>query len=405
MKRFMQGHILTIYSPSNTNRDDFGNPKSSVFGDVTRKRFSSQALKRAYRTSEVFGEALQLDSKRTNRLGEHLRDMYLGRDGYDNQDVCEAAIVIQNIINQRDSSCVVTNRSRSLSNLDEMLSDFRAAYEENADAAIRNSEFFKTKEISMLHPFEMAAAEDAMRMVLAEGLPTDADFDENKDAVLRFFSEGIFQRILEGGNPERVADVALFARMFTTKPGDNIDAAINISHSLSTHAVEKETDFFTAVDDLNKGSGSAHMGEKHFSAGTMYLYWLIDLYLLRSNLEKLSGQTPTVEQLQRIVRLFVQATITVSPGGNQTTMASRPYADYLRIETTDNQPSSHHRAFERPIVGDNQLAKSIHALEKSVDDVNIAYGDIYQVDHCTMNVPAREGTWSDIVDFINEQID
>ena len=58
MSRFIQLHLLTSYPPSNLNRDDLGRPKTAVMGGKTRLRISSQSLKRAWRTSDLFTEAL-----------------------------------------------------------------------------------------------------------------------------------------------------------------------------------------------------------------------------------------------------------------------------------------------------------------------------------------------------------
>ena len=58
MSRFLQLHLLTFFPPANLNRDDTGRPKTAVVGGATRLRLSSQALKRAWRTSDVFAAAL-----------------------------------------------------------------------------------------------------------------------------------------------------------------------------------------------------------------------------------------------------------------------------------------------------------------------------------------------------------
>src|SRR5882757_8043243 len=58
MSHFLQLHLLTFYPPSNLNRDDTGRPKTATVGGVPRLRISSQALKRAWRTSPVFAERL-----------------------------------------------------------------------------------------------------------------------------------------------------------------------------------------------------------------------------------------------------------------------------------------------------------------------------------------------------------
>ena len=59
MSRFIQLHLLTSYPPANLNRDDLGRPKTAMMGGEPRLRVSSQSLKRACRTSDIFEEALK----------------------------------------------------------------------------------------------------------------------------------------------------------------------------------------------------------------------------------------------------------------------------------------------------------------------------------------------------------
>ena len=77
--RFVQLHFLTVYPPSNPNRDDMGRPKTAVYGGVHRLRLSSQSLKRAARLSPAMSDALKGNmGERTQRLGDevmkHLRE-------------------------------------------------------------------------------------------------------------------------------------------------------------------------------------------------------------------------------------------------------------------------------------------------------------------------------------------
>ena len=58
MTEFIQIHALTAYPPSNLNRDDLGRPKTAIIGGGCRLRISSQSLKRAWRSSDLFQEAL-----------------------------------------------------------------------------------------------------------------------------------------------------------------------------------------------------------------------------------------------------------------------------------------------------------------------------------------------------------
>lgn len=75
MSRFLQFHFLTVYPPSNPNRDDQGRPKSASFGGAPRLRLSSQSIKRAVRQSDVMERKLEgAMGVRTQRLGEAIRD-------------------------------------------------------------------------------------------------------------------------------------------------------------------------------------------------------------------------------------------------------------------------------------------------------------------------------------------
>lgn len=58
MTTFIQLHLLTAYPAANLNRDDTGAPKTVVLGGATRLRVSSQSLKRAWRISALFEQAL-----------------------------------------------------------------------------------------------------------------------------------------------------------------------------------------------------------------------------------------------------------------------------------------------------------------------------------------------------------
>ena len=75
MSHFIQLHLLTSYPPSNLNRDDLGRPKTAFMGGARRLRVSSQSLKRNWRTSTLFEEAIDgHKGTRTKRLGKLVFD-------------------------------------------------------------------------------------------------------------------------------------------------------------------------------------------------------------------------------------------------------------------------------------------------------------------------------------------
>jgi CRISPR system Cascade subunit CasC len=66
---------------------------------------------------------------------------------------------------------------------------------------------------------------------------------QNADSDLKKAVEDI----LNGG---KAVDVALFGRMLADMPQKNQNAACQVAHAISTHSVDREFDFYTAVDDL-----------------------------------------------------------------------------------------------------------------------------------------------------------
>ena len=71
--RFVQVHALVSYGPSNLNRDDLNRPKTAIMGGKERLRISSQSIKRAWRESEFFTDALSgCVGYRTKLLGEYV---------------------------------------------------------------------------------------------------------------------------------------------------------------------------------------------------------------------------------------------------------------------------------------------------------------------------------------------
>lgn len=66
-------HIIQNHAPSNLNRDDSGSPKSAIFGGYRRARISSQCLKRCYRTSKTFREAVDGLGMHTRSIADEIR--------------------------------------------------------------------------------------------------------------------------------------------------------------------------------------------------------------------------------------------------------------------------------------------------------------------------------------------
>jgi CRISPR system Cascade subunit CasC len=343
MSRFVQLHLLTSYPPANLNRDDLGRPKTAVVGGTERLRISSQSLKRAWRTSDVFETALAGSvGTRTKRLGPEL---------------CEK--LISGGVPEKKAADWAGKIAEKFAKLD--------------------SDKLSTGQLVHYAPAEWSAAHElADTLINDKRPPTDDELD-----ALR-----------QNG---KAVDLALFGRMLANHPESNIDAAVQVAHAISVNSVRIEDDYFTAVDDLNTrdDTGAGHIGEAGFGSGVFYLYLCIDRQLLQNNLQ---GDSELAHQT---LRSLTEAAATVAPSGKQNSFASRARTSYLLAERGDQQPRSLSVAFLSAIREHDggMLNNAIEALEKQKKNFDQVYGDCAEA-RCGFNVESGEGTLQAVLDFV-----
>lgn len=351
MADFLQLHFLTAYAPSNLNRDDSGRPKSAVFGGTPRLRVSSQSLKRAWRTSEVF--AAKLDgylASRTQRLGQ---DVY--------RRLCDGGM-------GEDEALA---RARAIAGV------FGKPRKEKEGEAVENSTFIE--QLAFISPQEWAEA-----FALADRALAGEDIEEPKPGdLLR--------------KTDTAADIAMFGRMLADAPEFNREAAVQVAHALTTHRAVAEDDYYTAVDDLKsrdepEDAGAGFISVREFGAGVFYLYICVDRDLLFRNLE----ETQAIRDAS--LAALVEAAATVGPSGMQASFASRARAIYALGEKGAAQPRSLAAAFLRPVSGEDQGCASVKALEDFRAQLDRAYGPCAD-DNYRMNVLTEEGTLLDLINF------
>lgn len=350
MTQFIQLHLLTSYPPSNLNRDDLGRPKSCVVGGASRLRVSSQSLKRAWRMSEVFEAALGAHrGTRTKTLGQELLPKLTGA-GVDEK---KATAWIGAIIKQFGKP--------------------------EASDPLRTGQLFH------LSPEERVAVDGLVTVLAAEQRPPN----EEEIKLLR--------------RDHKAVDIALFGRMLAEVPAFNIEAAVQVAHAFTVHKVQIEDDYFTAVDDLNKGQedlGAGHLGEAGFGAGVFYLYICIDRDLLQQNLQGDAALTA------KTLKALLECAATVAPTGKQNSFASRAHALYCLAEKGPQQPRSLSLAFTRPVYpggegsdGGGVQEGAIAELGRLVKNMDQVYGP-----RCdgrkSFNVLTGEGSLRELQDFI-----
>lgn len=333
MSKFIQLHLLTSYPPANLNRDDLGRPKTAMMGGANRLRISSQSLKRAWRTSESFEKAMAGHiGKRTKEMGREIRKALLVK-GVKEKKAMEYAKAI----------AAVFGKLKTLSKKEK-----EAA---TAEALLTELEI---EQLAHFSPEEEQAIDTLIEQVVVSA---DAPTEEQ----LRLLRK-----------KHTAVDIALFGRMLASTPAYNTEAAAQVAHAISVHKVSVEDDFFTAVDDLNRGEedmGAGHMGETEFAAGLFYLYLCIDKELLTENL---SGDA---ELANKTISALIQAAATIAPSGKQNSFASRARASYILCESGDQQPRSLSVAFLKPVGGTDLLGRSIEALEQTRQKMDAVYGD------------------------------
>ncbi len=345
MSRFIQLHLLTSYPPANLNRDDLGRPKTAMMGDVLRLRVSSQSLKRAWRKSEVFESALK------GHVGTRTKSM--------GQEIFKA-LVEKGVAEKK-----ATDWTKAIAAV------FGKLKKDSLDI----------EQLAHFSPEEQAAIDELVATLAERG--SEPEVDELK--LLR--------------KQHSAADIALFGRMLASSPAFNTEAACQVAHAISVHKVAVEDDFFTAVDDLNKGEedmGAAHMGETEFAAGLFYQYICIDRTLLNENLGSDNALT------NKTLAALIEAAATVAPTGKQNSFASRARASYILCETGDQQPRSLAVAFLKPVAGSDILNNAVASLEDALEKMDNAYGPCAD-QRTALNVSKGEGSLVGIIDAVTAE--
>ena len=379
MSEFIQLHSLTSYPPSNLNRDDLGRPKTAVMGGSQRLRVSSQSLKRAWRESDIFKEALSGHiGIRTKEMGVHIyKALTTG---------CSLEDAIDNSAEANNKFSPISE-SKAKKYATEIAGVFGKVkpVKKNKDDKDKETESDPLVGLKLEQLTHFSQDEIMLIGSLLEKISESGD-EPTKDDLMLLRKE------------HTAVDIAMFGRMLASSPMYNTEAAVQVSHAITVHKVAVEDDYFTAVDDLNNGddnSGAAHIGELEFASGLFYNYVCINCTLLADNL---GGDK---ELVNKALRSLVEAVAKVAPTGKQNSFASRAYASYIMAEKGTQQPRSLSVAFLKALNGKDLLDESISALRDTNEKMEKVYGEC-SGSNCEMNAHTGEGSLSDILDFVTD---
>lgn len=307
---YLDIHAIQVLPPSNVNRDEFGNPKSALYGGVNRSRVSSQSWKRAIREYFYENSEVQNLGVRTLKLPDYIADKMLEID---------SSIPREEAIKKAGKVLKSAGISTKLKDVDD----------EGEKTLVLESLFF----ISDKQALELAQA--AVKGDVAK--PDIIDSIKNNMSI----------------------DIALFGRMVASSKNLNVEASCQVAHAISTHEVNSEVDYFTAVDEYTKDQGAAMIGNSNFNASTLYRYSNTAIHDL---FEKIHDK----ETLINSIKLFIKAFCLSMPSGKISSYANQTFPSFLAIDIRSDRPMNLVSAFEEPVVSNSGYAKK--SIEKLCDE-------------------------------------
>lgn len=302
--------VLQSFPPSNLNRDDLGRPKTATFGGVKRSRISSQSQKHAVREDFAKNSDPYFKGFRTKKTEECLKEKIIERSSQQGKKINEKeALKLAKWLLSKEGLGIVKPDPKKNSNEDE--------------ASISTTLYFTSnRELEQLADFAISNS----------GLEK-SDFLEK--------ARGNREQLAEIINSLLSPDIALFGRMCAGNNFMTSDACCQVAHAISTHRVETELDYFTAIDELEEGQGAGHVDTSEFCSSTMYRYAAVNFAALSKMIPEQAADT-TVAFVRSFVKAIPQAKINAY--GNSVV----PF--YVRIDIRTDMPVSYVGAFETPVV-------------------------------------------------------
>lgn len=307
--KHLELHIIQSVPVACLNRDDLNSPKTAVFGGVQRARVSSQSWKRAIREMAKELAPQHFKGERTRLMFDPLvKEME--SEGLATPEADEGAKKIIDALVKLDS---------------------------------KSTDKVKSTTLYFMSPLEL--------QTLAKGY---AETKDTKKALKSINAKSL----------KDAADISIFGRMVANDHSLTVEAASMFSHALSTHKVDNEIDFFSAVDDLQprEESGAGMTSTLEFNSATYYRFAALNLDML-ADTEHLAAMTQ--EERKNVVRVFVEATIKAVPGARKNTMNGNTLPVYaLGVVRKEGHPIQLVNAFENPVRSSQGYAvKSIELLK------------------------------------------
>ena len=318
--KHLELHIIQSVPVACLNRDDLNSPKTALFGGVQRARVSSQSWKRAIRelAKEIAPE--QFKGERTRLMFEPLKSALIAAG----------------------------------STVDEAEKTARKVVDELVKLDAKSKEKVKSTTLYFMSPLEL----DTIARTYLET-------NDVKKAL----------KAVDAKSLKDAADISLFGRMVANDHSLSVEAASMFSHALSTHKVDNEIDFFSAVDDLQpkEDAGAGMTGTLEFNSATFYRFAALNLDELAD-----AAHLGSLDMAgrQNVVKTFIEASIKAVPSARKNTMNGNTLPVYvLGVVREKGHPIQLVNAFEKPVESKQGFtSKSVELLKAEYAKLKDTWG-------------------------------
>jgi CRISPR system Cascade subunit CasC len=390
----LQFHLLTAFPPHNVNRDEDGRPKTALLGASPRGRISSQAKKRALRFAPHFKDCqratrtreagvltfLSLVLGRWLDQGAFRQGMaeYLTQGGKTGSepDAVRAAIAVNIALGAGKAAAKIANSQPDEASVKKLLT--RAA-EIGAGKAKQLDQEEAQIEVGGLPGEQRRTAALITLLRSQQGLVVSTrEMAELRRGIEAAVSKpggvlGFIERVEQAGlltGEDIDEDTALFGRMVAAKPEFNVEAAVAVSHAVTTHEFAIEGDYFSAGEELNVlgGTGAAITSYAFFGSGTYYQHAVADVDHLHSNLASDGGR------VARALAALLDGLAFAQPKGKRNSYASDVCAGYILVDRGEGPTCNLTTAFLEPVRASDPMTAAIGRLKTFHDTLLEAYG-------------------------------
>lgn len=405
---YIDVHIIHSAPYSNLNRDRQGAPKSATYGGVSRPRLSSQHGRRHSRTH--MEEALGTRAIRTRGTPLAVAKR-LTAAGWDETTALAAAQMLILAADIKGLGLSDAGGTNALLFLPE------TAFDSLAEIASIHHDALTKAATSAAKAIAEAKAKADAKKAKSDTEDADAEYEEEEEEAAETGPLAAAYKKIPAADRKKIqagvlevfrqrnASIAAYGRMLANEAGSAVAGAIQMAHSIGTHAGPSQIDFFSAVDDLihdaGEETGAGHMGDQRYTSATFYRYATLNVRELIDNLE---GDSDTAQQvIEAFLRAFPLAIMPAKASG--TAPHTVPHLIHIAVRT--DRPVNLVGAFETPIPAtvSGYVPASLDALNAHAAAHTRMLGTSRIADHAHVTLSDTEFTaLGDRVDAVDDLI-